>query len=151
MSDLERLRVWLGTYPGAAEHLSNMRVDYTDALPGEFGVFPSGLVEISRRRDIVGDTLVRNQYNFAIYVVFPKAPGDDAGALINADWVMDFQKWVQEQSITGNAPTFGNYSVRTETMSAQNGALFEASGEGLAMYMVQLSAVFSNYYERSNS
>ena len=149
MSDLDRLREWLKTYPGA-EQLAQMNVDYTDALPGQFGVFPSGLVEISRRRDIVGDTTVQNQYNFAIYIVFPKSPGDDAGALINADWVMDFQKWVQEQSITGKAPTFGNYSVRTETMSAQNGALYEADAEGLAMYMVQLSAVFTNYYEGSN-
>lgn len=150
MSDLERLKEWLNTYPGA-EQLEQMRVDYTDALPGQFGVFPSGLMEISRRRDILGDTTVQNQYNFAIYIVFPKAPGDDVGALINADWVMDFQRWVQEQSVTGQAPTFGDVNQSRETISAQNGALFEADGEGLAMYMVQLSATFTNYYERSNS
>ena len=148
MTDLEKLKSWLRTY--SDNDFEKMQVDYTDALPGQFGVFPSGLVEISRRRDILGDTIVQNQYNFALYVVYEKAPGDDIGATINADAVMDFQRWVQEQSIAGLAPTFGNIDQRRETISAQNGALYEADGEGLAMYMIQLSAVFTNYYERSN-
>lgn len=147
MSDLDSLKEWLKTYPGA--DLTEMRVDYTDHLPGQFGVFPSGLVEISRRRDILGNTTVQNQYNFALYIVFEKAAGDDAGAQINADWVMDFQRWVQEQSIMGLAPTFGNIAQSNEVMSAQNGALYETdTAEGLAMYMVQLSAIFQKYYEK---
>lgn len=147
MSDLDSLKEWLKTYPGA--DLTEMRVDYTDHLPGQFGVFPSGLVEIRRRRDILGNTTVQNRYNFALYIVFEKAAGDDVGAQINADWVMDFQRWVQEQSVMGLAPTFGNIAQSHEVMSAQNGALYETdTAEGLAMYMVQLSATFQKYYEK---
>ena len=43
MTDLERLQAWLETYPRAGE-LTSYQVDYTDQLPGCFGVFPAGMV-----------------------------------------------------------------------------------------------------------
>ncbi len=142
MTDLERLKAWLATYPGAGQ-ISAMQVDYTDRLPGQFGVFPAGLVELSRHENILGDVTVKNQYNFALYAVFAKSPGDDVAAQGNADWVMDLQRWVQAQSAAGKAPTFGTVDTAHETMTAQNGALFEADGEGTALYMVQLAAAFT--------
>ena len=84
--------------------------------------------------------------SFALYYVFEKSPNDDIGATLNADWVMDFQKWVQEQSCLGKAPRFGNTEER-EKASAQNGILFEAESEGLATYMVQLSFIFTKKFE----
>ena len=146
MSNLDKLKKWLRTYPGY-DRLGEMQVDYTDQLPGCFGLFPAGLVEISRKENLWGDVTVENQYNFALYLVLPKAPGDDVGAQINADWVMDFQHWVQAQSVTHKAPTFGNVEASCETMSAQNGALYDADEEGLAMYMVSLQATFKMNYE----
>lgn len=146
MSDLDKLKGWIQTYPGY-DQLGEMQVDYTDRLPGCFGVFPAGLVEISRKENLFGEVTVQNQYNFALYLVLPKAPGDDVGAQINADWVMDFQHWVQAQSVTHKAPTFGNVDTFCETMSAQNGALYDADEEGLAMYMISLQATFKMHYE----
>lgn len=145
MTDLDRLRVWLRGCPNA-DAFGNWKIDYTDQLPGTFGVFPAGLVENRRQEDIIGNVTVENQYNFSIYLVFAKAPGDDEGAQINADWIMEFQRWVQEQSIRHLAPTFGDAPER-ETISAQNGALYSAEDSGFAMYMVQLSAVFQKYYK----
>ena len=58
--------------------------------------------------DILGNVEVENQYNFGLYYVFEKSPGDDVGATVNADWIMDFQEWVQEQSIRGTVPKFGD-------------------------------------------
>lgn len=149
MSDLSRLREWLNTYPNAAD-LDGIQVDYTDQLPGQFGVFPAGLIEVNRRSYITGEALVENQYNFALYIVFEKAPGDGVGAQINADWLMHFQRWVQTQSVTHQAPTFGNTNQDRETIVAQNGALYESDGEGLAMYMVQLTASFNLLFEEEN-
>ena len=144
-SDLKRLKTWLSTFPGAAA-LGQMQVDYTSSLPGCFGVFPAGLVEVGRTEDLIGNVTVENQYNFALYLVFEKAPGDDAGATVNADWVMEFQRWVQRESIAHRAPTFGDVDLRRETISAQNGALYSADAEGLGMYLIRLSATFRNYY-----
>ena len=145
MTDLERLRAWLKTFPDASA-MQNWQVDYTDQLPGTFGMFPAGLVENSRKEDILGNTVVENQYNFSIYLVFAKAPGDDTGAQVNASWVMRFQQWVQEQSLLHLAPTFGD-EPRREILRAQNGELFTASKAGLAMYMVRMSAVFQKKYK----
>ena len=144
-SDLDRLKAWLLTFPGAAQ-LGQLQVDYTSSLPGCFGVFPAGLVEVGRTEDLIGNVTVENQYNFALYLVFEKAPGDDAGATVNADWVMEFQRWVQRESIAHSAPTFGDVDLRRETISAQNGALYSADAEGLGMYLIRLSATFRNYY-----
>ena len=146
MTDLEKLRAWLGTYPGY-DILSAFRCDYTDQVPSSGAVFPAGLVEIARREDILGNVTVEAQYNWGLYYVFEKTPGDDAAATVNADWVMNFQQWVQEQSVRGLAPRFGNVDGERETMRAQNGALYTAEEEGTATYMVVLSAQFKKYYE----
>ena len=145
-TDLERLRAWLATYPGY-NILDNMLVDYINEIPGAASLMPAGLVEISRTEDILGNVTVRNQYNFGLYLALEKSPGDDIASAYNAGWVLDFQRWVQAQSVAHAAPTFGNIDQRGETIKAQNGALLDTGKEGVAVYVVQLSAEFSTFYE----
>ena len=142
---LEKLRTWLATYPGYTE-VEALQVDYTDNVPGAAGLFPGGLVEVARRRDILGSVTVENQYNFGLYVTFAKAPGDGTGAARNAEWLIALQHWVQEQSIKRLAPTFGDLP-RQERVTAQNGILYDATDEGAAVYLVQLSVNFYRKYE----
>lgn len=144
MSALETIREWIKTYPGH-DILSEFSIDYTNQIPANGGIFPSGLTEVSRRKYITGDTMVENQYNFGIYYVFAKATEDDARALVNADWVMDFQEWVQEQSVNGDCPQFGD---KTLSIKAQNGTLYAAEAEGTATYMVQLSVKFNKFFKK---
>lgn len=145
---LEKMRTWLATFP-AFDILSALHVDYTDQVPSNGGIFPSGLVEVERRKDIFGSVTITNQYNFGMYYVLEKADGDDMGAAENADWVMDFQQWVQEQSAIGKAPTFGD-EPRWEKIIAQNGMMYETDNEGTALYMIQLSVEFKKKYEVKN-
>lgn len=148
MTALEKIRKWLATYPEFSI-LEQFRVDFTDQIPANGGIFPSGLVEVGRRQDIWGNVTVTNQYNFGLYYVFEKAPGDDTGATINADWIMTFQEWAQEQSILGLAPVFGDVP-REERIMAQNGVLYSSTDEGQATYMVQLSVRFMKKFEVQN-
>lgn len=149
MTALDKIKEWIATYPGY-DILADFQVDYTDQMTANSGgIFPSGLVEVSRSKDITGTTTVTNQYNFALYYTFLKAPGDDAGASINADWIMDFQEWVQEQGITGKAPTFGD-RPGSERIIAQNGTLYEFDAEGAALYAVQLSVQFMKIFKEEN-
>lgn len=145
MTALEKMREWLKTYPGY-DILHDFQVDYTDQIPANGGIFPNGLVEVERRRDIVGNVTVTNQYNFGLYYVFEKSPGDDTGATVNAGWVMDFQEWVQAQSAMGLAPAFGD-EPSMEQISAQNGVMYDTDDEGTATYMVQLSVTFIKKFE----
>lgn len=144
MTDLEKIRNWIATFPGH-DILKEFHVDYTDQIPCNGGMFPAGLVEVSRRTDILGNTVAKNQFNFGLYYVFLKDPGDGESATVNADWIMDFQQWVQEQSICGVAPVFGD-DHRSERIRAQNGVLYAADEEGTATYMVQLSVEFTKQY-----
>lgn len=148
MTALAKIRDFIKRYPGS-DIFRDFHVDYTDQIPFNGGMFPSGLVEVSRKRDILGNTAVTNQYNFGLYYVFEKSPGDDVGAMENADWVMDFQEWVQRQSVLREAPTFGD-EPESETITAQNGVLYDADEGGTAMYMVQLSVQFMKKYEVKN-
>lgn len=143
-TDLDKIKEWLAKYPGQ-DLLSQFSVDWTDQIPNNGGIFPNGVVEVSRSSDIMGNTTVVNQYNFGLYYSFSKAPGDSDGAEVNAEWILDFQNWVQVQSCKGLAPHFGD-DPWSEKITAQNGTLYEASEEGTALYMVQLSALFTKHY-----
>ena len=76
-----------------------------------------------------------------------KAPGEDEGATENAEWQMDFQEWVQEQSVLHLAPTFGD-EPRTERITAQSGAIYSTDDEGTAVYAIQISASFKKNYRK---
>lgn len=143
-SSLEKMRAFVGSYPDA-DILGQLSIDYTDQVPNCGGLFPSGLVEVRRRTDLLGNVSVDNQYNFALYTVLEKSPDEDYGATYNAEWLMGFQEWVQEQSARGLAPSFGD-EPRDERITAQNGAIFSAEGEGTAVYAVQLSVTFTRNY-----
>ena len=145
MSDLEKIRNWLRTYP-AIDRLQKLRVDYYSTQPDNGSIDPAGLVEISRNEDILGNVTVKNQYNFALYFSFAKSPEDDEGATENANWLLNLQNWIQEQSIRRLVPTFGDVP-ETETIVAQNGGVDSADEEGTAIYTVQLSVTFTKIYE----
>ena len=144
MSHLSQIRDWIATFPDY-DILSNFSVDYTDQIPNNGGIFPAGLTEVSRVTDILGNVTVVNQESFGIYIIFYKAPGDQVAAEVNQEWVADFQQWVQEQSVTGQAPVFGDVP-HTERAVATSGALYAADDEGLATYMVQLTINYTKRY-----
>ena len=144
---LEKMRAFIARYPHG-DALENLQIDYTDKVPNCGGLFPSGLVEVRRRTDLLGNVTAENQLNFALYAMMAKAPGDDAGATVNAEWGAGLQEWVQEQSAIGNAPTFGD-EPHTERITAQNGAIYSADDEGWAVYAIQISAAYTKRFERS--
>ena len=143
---LQKMREYIATYPDY-DVLSQLTIDYTDKVPNCAGLFPGGLVEVSRRTDLLGNCDVDNQYNFALYANFEKSPNEDEGATINEEWVTDFQLWIQQQSILGNAPQFGD-DPRTETMTAQNGEIYAAYDEGTALYVIRISVTFHKRYTK---
>ena len=137
MSPITKIQDWLNTYEGISR-IRDLRIDYYSPQPDNGSIDPSGVQIISIKEDILGNKTVDQQYNFALYYVLAKEPGDDSGAEDNAAWLLDFQEWVNEQSLLGLAPTFGD-DPKTEQIKAQNGSLTQATMDGVAIYMVQLS------------
>lgn len=141
MDALAKMRQFVASYPDA-DIFEKFSIDYTDNVPDNGGLFPTGLVELSRSKDLLGNVTIRNQYNFALYTLFAKAPGDDTGATFNAEWLMGFQEWVQEQSARGLAPAFGDVPS-DESITAENGQVHSADNEGTALYVVQISVNYT--------
>lgn len=145
MSPITKIQDWLNTYEGISR-IRDLRIDYYSPQPDNGSIDPSGVQIISIKEDILGNKTVDQQYNFALYYVLAKEPGDDSGSEDNAAWLLDFQEWVNEQSLLGLAPTFGD-DPKTEQIKAQNGSLTQATMDGVAIYMVQLSVNFIKKYE----
>ena len=143
MSDLTKIREWISGYP-ETEMLQRMWIDYYPAQPENGSIPPAGLTEISRTEDVLGNVTAENQYNFGLYCVLTKTADD--GDAANAEWLMNLQQWVQEQSIRHLAPTFGN-EPKTERIQAQNGALYATNEDGTATYFVRLTVNFKKLYE----
>lgn len=145
MTDLEKIREWLSGYPGKLP-VRQLQVDYFSVHPDDGSIDPSGLIEVSRTADIMGNVTAENQLNFALYFTLLKSPGDDPGATENADMLLDLQKWIQEQSIKKLVPVFGD-DPDSETVKAQNGALHLTDEEGVGIYTLQLSINYIKFYE----
>lgn len=145
MTDLEKIREWLKGYPGTLP-VKDLKVDYFSSHPDDGSIDPSGLIEVSRTADIMGNVTVENQLNFALYFTLLKSPADDQGATENADLLLDLQKWIQEQSLRRMTPVFGD-DPDEETIKAQNGALHLTNEGGIGIYTVQLSVNYIKYYE----
>lgn len=146
MSAISKIREWVKTYDQYSD-LSDLRVDYAEDT--ENGADMSGLKEVTRKMGILGDVTVTNQYAFALYLVFAPSDGEEAGTQNYADWVVAFQEWVQEQSIMGQAPVFGDLP-RDEKIVVENGTLYNTDGEGTVTYKVKMSVEFKKYYEEKN-
>lgn len=140
MTVLEKIVQWLGTYSGN-DRLQSMTVDYLTPAAETGNIIPSGLTELSRREDALGNVRVENQYRFGLYYVLSKGEGSE-----NAAWLLGLQQWIQEQSVRHLAPTFGD-EPGTERVLAQNGVLYADNSDGTATYRVELTINFKKTYE----
>lgn len=140
MDVLQRLKQWLMRYPGWGE--AQIYVDYLESDPVNAGVYPQGLEELERREDVLGNVTVSCRYRFMLYRMVT-GQQDNEG---NAGWFLDFQQWVQQQSISNQAPQFGDIPGR-ERIRAEKGKLQEASQAGTGTYGVVLTVDFMKIYE----
>ncbi len=145
MSALNKVRKWLLTFPDI-QKIKGLNVDYYSTSPETSSIAPGGLQELSRKEDVLGNVIVESQYNFTLEFLMEKAIDDDTGATENADWLLSFQEWVQEQSIRHLVPKFGD-DPKSETAKAENGVNEYADIEGNGIYTVQLSINFTKIYE----
>ena len=128
MSALDKLQVWLSTYPRWETSQTNICV------------LPKRMEETSRREDVLGNTLVGCRYYATLFWEMA-GQGDDGK---NAERLLDFQNWVQGQSVSGLAPRFGDVPAR-EKIRAEKGGL--TPGAQIVTYTLTLIADFMKVYE----
>lgn len=135
---LEAIRRWLAGYPG----VKLLRADQTLPCPGYGSIVSLGVTELSREEGFLGELTIHNRWDLKLYFVLPKAQEEDGCASANAQWLLELQSWVQEQSVMGKVPMVGD-CPQSLRFVAQQGSLEEAKGEGLGVYSVKLSVFFA--------
>lgn len=152
MTDLEKIHTWLSTFPGTGE-LPGMpyefTIDFVAEDPQKAGLHSNGRQEISRTTYLGGNTLVTKQYNLNFEAVLEKDAVSDDIAKRNAEWVLAFQDWVEEQSMTKpeGYPYLGNVDERSEIIRAQNGMYAQRVSDGAGMYIAPITVRFKKYYK----
>ena len=137
MELIDRMREFVLSYPGW-EAGGLLFLDYTDGVPGNGGLFPAGVTEVSFREDILGN----RQADMRLQVFLYRCGAEEEK---DARWLLDFQNWVAAQCALGNAPRLGDVPFR-ERLRAEKGKLVKTRGEG-NLYSVMLTAEFTKTYE----
>ena len=140
MNALEKVRQWVQTFH-KWEAGNLLYIDYTAAVPGNTGLYPMGMEVLQIRENILGGITARCRYRFSLYRVAAGRENREEDAL----WLMAFQNWVQEQSLLGLAPSFGDEPAR-EQIRAEKGRLKEGSQTGTGVYAVELTVEFVKKY-----
>ena len=139
MAALEKIAQWLKSFPLWEDN--QLHIDYTGAVPGNSGLYPEGVEEITRREDVLGNVTVQNRLHFTLYRV-TKGQQDNEE---NSQWLLQFQNWVQQQSALGLAPSFGD-DPKQEKIQAKQGRLKSASQTGTGKYAVAITAEYVKFY-----
>lgn len=139
MTVLETMTGWLKTFP--LWDGETLYIDCLDGVPGNAGLYPEGLEEVARRTDVLGNVTVENRLHFVLYRV---THGQQDNPRCSA-WLLEFQKWVQQQSAAGLTPKFGDVPER-ERIWAEAGKLKSANQTGTARYTVNLTVQFVKKY-----
>ena len=131
---LETMKAWLQTYPG----WEDIQLDYVDATPGNCGLYPKGLTELSSREDVLGNKQVRCRWELLLRKT--AAAEED-----NARWLLEFQQWVAEQNTMGFVPQFGD-EPKQQRVRALEGMLDSHKQVGSALYTVRLTVEFTKKF-----
>ena len=125
---MEKLQSWLSTYPG------------WEVCPANVCMLPKGMEEISRHRDVLGNTQTGFRYYVTLLWEMPTlgSPEEDTQSLLK------FIQWVQHESATGHAPCLGDVPAR-ERLRTEKGGL--TPGAQNVTYTVTLVADFVKAYE----
>ena len=133
---LDVMKTWLETFPLWKDVL---HFDYADSVPGNTGLYPRGITELSSREDVLGNRKSRISCTFTLRRAA-------SGGQENAQWLLDFQNWVMEQDRLGLAPKFGD-EPQNERIRAFEGRLDSHKQVGSAFYTVQLTVEFTKLFE----
>lgn len=133
---LDVMKAWLQAYP---QWEGTLQFDYADSVPGNTGLYPKGITELSSREDVLGNRKTRFCWVFTLRRAA-------VGGQKNAQWLLDFQNWVMEQDRLGLAPKFGD-EPGNERIRAFEGKLDTHKQVGSAFYTVQLAVEFTKIFE----
>ena len=144
-SVLPALRDFLAGAPALSD--LTLRVEDAGPAPGTGGLWPRGVMVLTRKENLLGGVSLRCRAEFLLRLCLPLPPGDDARAVRNAGRLLALQSWVAAKSAAHALPAFGNGLPEGETLRAQDGRLETADAGGTARYTLRLLAEYTEVYK----
>ena len=123
---LKLVAEWVQQFPHWEEQ--PLSVDTTPPKPGTCGLFPIGETELSRKEDVLGNTVCRYRREYLLRRVALR--GENAAA-----WLMAFGRWAR----TATAPAIGKACVARAT----RGRLLTSVNTGIATYEIKISMEYT--------
>lgn len=143
-TSIEKMRDFILTCPFLKDFTDGILVDWHSQ--DKFGLMPAGQTTIRREEDIMGNVIAYKQYNFSLYA--QNFTITDVIRIETIGFLDRFTEWIEEQSINGTAPVFGD-NPGEEEITAQNGMLFQMYEDGQrGRYQIQISVTFEKHYSK---
>lgn len=139
MNIIELVKSILQDFPKIGQFI---HVDYNDATPEEFGLYPTGDTLI--KEDLLGNQT--RQHNFILYAVFQSF--NDYDRLINSGTLLELQMWLEKQvnrqdvSITVDNEIYTGELIK---LTCANGMLYNIPDENInngVQYQLQITAQY---------
>ncbi len=141
-TSIKKMRDFILTCPFLLKFTDGILIDWHSQ--NKFGLIPTGQSIISREEDVTGNVIVHKQCNFSLYA--RNFTVDDVIRIETIGFLEEFSNWIEEQSVNGLAPQFGD-NPKAEEITAQNGMLFELYEDGQrGCYQLQITVTFDKYY-----
>lgn len=141
-TQIEKMRDFILTCPFIKDFTNGILIDWH--TQDKFGLMPVGQSTISREEDIMGNIVAHKQYNFSLYA--QNFTVEDVIRIETIGFLDRFSEWIEEESVKGNAPVFGD-NPDIEEITAQNGMLYQLYENGESgRYQLQISVTFDKYY-----
>lgn len=140
MTQIEKMTQWLRTFPLWQEEA--LYVDRTPPQTGNSGLYPTGVEELSRQEDIMGNVTVQNRMQFTLY----RVTSDGADNTRQAQWLLALQQWLQSQSAAGLAPAFGDIPHR-ERIRGEKGKRKTTTQAGTGTYLLTITVDYTKIYK----
>ncbi|MBQ7957214.1 MAG: hypothetical protein IJ279_04170 [Clostridia bacterium] len=143
-TSIEKMRDFILTCPFLEDFTKGILIDWHSQ--NKFGLMPAGQTTIRRVEDIMGGVIAYKQYNFSLYA--NNFTIDDVIRIETIGFLDRFTEWIEEQSVLGLAPQFGD-NPSEEEITAQNGMLFQLYDDGqTGRYQLQIAVTFEKHYNK---
>lgn len=137
------------TYPGIDTGSQISVLPFQPNVTQGQGISYTGLGTPIIGRDVLGNTTITYRANFVLDIL--RQLIDPISNEEITEFIIEFERWVIEQSIAGHAPRFGNDIDYQETMWAQGGILYMTQMVDtpipFAAYRTNIIIQYQNIYE----
>lgn len=146
MSKIQKIREFIAGCPFMDKFTNDVHIDWTSENIGDYGLIPTGESVIETQRDVLENKVIYKRYDVSLCAMHFTV--NDIIRIESNGFLEEFIQWIEQQSNTGSAPTFGD-NPADEYMTAANGMLYQLSSDGTTgRYEIKIQCFYEKNYNK---